>query len=171
MQTETSHIIAALRRIALFQNMTPQQAMILLKVCERRSYTRNETLCRFGDASDEMFILLSGQLSVRTQEGTQIARIDPIAPVGEMGIFTQETRSATVVAREPATLLVLSKPQLDHLLRRNPDVELIISRNLIRLLSQRIRDANREMAHLSSLLADQEAGTTSREDDPSTGSP
>lgn len=160
--------IAALRRIALFQNMSPQQAMTLLKVCEQRSYTRNETLCRFGEASDEMFILLSGYLSVRTQEGKQIARIDPIAAVGEMGIFTGEIRSATVVAREPVTLLVLRKPLIDPLLRRNPDVELIISRNLIRLLSQRIRDANREMAHLSSLLTDQETGATSREDDPST---
>jgi CRP-like cAMP-binding protein len=170
MQSDTSHFIAALRRIPLFQNLNPQQAMVLLKACERRSYGRSEILCQFGDSSDEMFILLSGELSVRTGEGTQIARITPIAPVGEMGIFTSEPRSATVVVREPATLFVLNKAQLDHLLRRNPDVELIVSRNLIALLSQRIRDTNREIAHLSGLLADQEAGAASLEepeDDPS----
>ncbi|MDP6779125.1 MAG: cyclic nucleotide-binding domain-containing protein [Candidatus Latescibacteria bacterium] len=158
MQGELANIVAALKRIPLFNNLNPSQGMALLKACERRSVEAHQVLCQHGGRSDELFILLSGQLSIRTEEDIQIARIDPIAPVGEMGIFTGEPRSATVVTSQPSTFLVLSKPQLDSLLRRNPDVELAISRNLIRLLSQRIREANRELAHISGLMADQEAG-------------
>ena len=159
MEHDPSQLIAVLKRIPLFQNLKPRQAIVLLKACEQRAIGVGEVLCEFGGRSDAMFILLSGELSVRTEQGFQVARIAPIAPVGEMGIFTGEPRSATVVALKPSAFFALSKARLDLLLRQHPDIELAISRNLIRTLSQRIRDANRELTHLRGLLSDQEAGT------------
>jgi sulfate permease, SulP family len=77
--------------------------------------------------------------------------------VGEMGIFTEEPRSATVMASEASSLLVLSKNKLDVFMRRNPPIEIIISRNLINTLSERLRKANQEIAHIQQLMADQSA--------------
>lgn len=158
MEQDANRFIAALRQIPLFQGLSPQQAGVLLKACERRALERNHVLCRFGDQSSEMFVLLSGQLSIRSEDGRQIARIEPIAPVGEMGLFTGEPRSATVLVREKATLLALNKSRLDHVLRQNPEMELAISRNLISILSQRIRDANKELTYLGGIIADQGDG-------------
>ena len=158
MERDIAQFIAAIKRIPLFQGLKPDQAVALLRVCSRRSVDKNEALCKFGEPSNDMYILLSGQLSVLTQDGVQVALINPVAPVGEMGIFTGENRSATVIVREPATLFVLSKPLLDALMRRNPNIEIAISRNVIRALSQRIRDTNREVAYLNKLIADQGAG-------------
>ncbi len=167
MDRDLSHFIAAIRRVPLFQRLKTDQALILLKASERRSVDARETLCKYGEPSLEMFILLSGELSVRTREGVQIAKIAPIAPMGEMGIFTEEPRSATVTALQPSTLLVLTKAQIDMIMRRNPEIEIAISRNLIEILSERLRNANQEIAHLSRLIADQDAGakTLEEEDD------
>ncbi len=74
-----------------------------------------------------------------------------------MGIFTGEPRSANVMASEASSLLVLSKAKLDMFMRRNPPIEIIISRNLITTLSERLRTANQEIAHLQNLIADQGA--------------
>ena len=74
-----------------------------------------------------------------------------------MGIFTGEPRSANVMASEASSLLVLSKAKLDMFMRRNPPIEIIISRNLINTLSERLRTANQEIAHLQNLIADQGA--------------
>lgn len=164
MERDLTQFIAAIHRIPLFHGLKPEQAMVLLKACERVSLGPRETVCAFGDPSDRMFILLSGRLSVYSGEGVRIARIEAVAPVGEMGIFTGEPRSATVRTLEPATLFVLTKARLDLLLRRYPDIELVISRNLIRTLSERIRDANREIAYLSGLLSDQDAGEKARQE-------
>ena len=164
MELDSSHFIAALRRIPLFEGLKPKQGMALLKACERRSIAVREQLCQIGEGSEEMFILLSGKLSVRNEDGTQIALIEPIAPMGEMGIFTGEPRSATVLASEPSTLLVLGKSRLNMLLRQNPEVELVISRNLIQILSQRLRAANhQEIRHLTRLMKDQDAGAEAQE--------
>ena len=168
MARDLTPFVAAIKRIPLFQGLAPEQAMIILKSCQNQSVAPQQTVCKFGEPSDKIFILLSGKLSVYSREGVQVARIEPAAPVGEMGIFTGEPRSATVKASEAATLFVLSKPHLDHLLRRNPDMELVISRNLIRTLSERLRAANQEITHLGHLLSDQDAGSEKLKEDPAT---
>ncbi len=163
MEHDLSQFIAALRQIPLFRGLKPEQARALLKACDRTSISQNEAVCTAGETSDRMFVLLSGSLAVESKEGVRVAQINAVAPVGEMGLFTGEPRSATVLARASATLLVLHKMHLDQLMRRNPDIELIISRNLIRILSERIRNANQEIAHLGRLIADQGAGADTAE--------
>ena len=88
-----------------------------------------------------MCILITGQLSVRTQEGKQVALIDPIAPVGVNGHLHRRT-------------------SLVSLMRRNPSMEIVISRNLIATLSDRLRHANGEITHLQKLIADIGEGQT-----------
>jgi len=163
LELDFSHFVVAIRRIPLFEGLKPKQGMALLKSCKRRSIAAREQLCKIGEGSEEMFILLSGKLSVRNEDGTQIALIEPIAPMGEMGIFTGEPRSASVLAGEPSTLLVLEKSRLNMFLRRNPDVELVISRNLIRILSERLRASNQEIRYLTRMMKDQDAGAEAEE--------
>lgn len=155
MDKDVSQFVAAVKRVPLFAGLQPTQAVTLLKVCERRSLAAHETLCRFGDRSDKMYILLSGELSIRTEDDTQIAKLSPVAPVGEMGIFTDEPRSATVVALSDSTLFVIGKYQLEGAMRQNKDMEIAVSRNVIATLAQRIRKSNGELNHLRGLIADQ----------------
>ena len=165
MNKEVSQFVEAVKRVPLFAGLHPTQAVTLLQVCERRSLTSGEVLCRFGDRSDKMYILLSGSLSVRTADDTQIAKIAPVAPVGEMGLFTDEPRSATVVAADASTLFVLGKYQLEGVMRKNKEIEVTVSRNVIAILAQRIRQSNEELNHLRSLVADQGAAPEEPEDD------
>lgn len=157
MNSDVSQFVAAVKRVPLFAGLQPTQAVAVLKVCERRSMSAGETLCRFGDRSDKMYILLSGELSIRTADDTQIAKLSPVAPVGEMGIFTDEPRSATVVATADSTLFVLGKYQLEGAMRQNKEIEVTISRNVIAILAERIRKSNEELNHLRALIADQGA--------------
>ena len=78
---------------------------------------------------------------------------------GEMSCMNRAPRSATVVAGSDATLFVLGKYQLEGVMRKNRDMEVIISRNVIATLAQRIRQSNEELNHLRGLIADQGAPT------------
>lgn len=166
MNKDVSQFVEAVKRVPLFAGLQPTQAVLLLQVCERRSLSSGEVLCRFGDRSDKMYILLSGALSIRTADDTQIAKIAPVAPVGEMGLFTDEPRSATVVAAEDSTLFVLGKYQLEGVMRKNKDIEVTVSRNVISTLAQRIRQSNEELNHLRTVIADQGAEPESIDIDP-----
>ncbi len=158
MSQDVSQFVATVRRIPLFAGLNPTQAVSILKVCDRTSVEAGNVVCRSGDRSDSMFILLTGVLSVRLEDGTQVAKIEPVAPVGEMGLFTEEPRSATVVAAEACSLFELGKYKLQGAMRQNKEIEINISRNLISILSQRLRDANSELSFLRGVVADQGTG-------------
>ena len=102
-----------------------------------------------------MYILLSGELSVRTKDNTQIAKISPVEPVGEMGLFTDEPRSATLVATKDSSCFVLGKNPLEYAMRTNKDIEITLCRNVIATLAARLRGSHEELDHLRQLISDQ----------------
>jgi CheY-like chemotaxis protein len=89
-------------------------------------------------ASDEMHILLTGELSVVNEEGIRLARLYPITTVGEMGLVTRHTRSASVQAGKPSDLLVLHRRAFDLLLKKDPDLQTRFYQNVISILAGKI---------------------------------
>jgi CRP-like cAMP-binding protein len=151
---DISQFVAIFKRVPLFAGLQLMQAVTLLKVCERRTLSAGDMLCHFGDRSDSMYILLSGELSVRTKDDTQIAKISPVEPVGEMGLFTDEPRSATLVATKDSSFFVLGKNPLERAMRNNKDIEITLCRNVIATLATRLRGSHEELDHLRELISE-----------------
>ena len=104
---------------------------------------------RKGDAGTEMYMLVSGRArvfdtSVDGHEKT-LAVLQPGAVFGEMGLLTQETRSANVVAEVPSEVLRLDFQALERIRRRFPYTGAKLFRNLARLLSDRLRHATADL--------------------------
>ena len=68
----TKRFISILSKIPMFQRLLPVQSMEILKICRPRTFDNLEVLTQYGSKSTEMYILLSGQLSVRGPAGTTI---------------------------------------------------------------------------------------------------
>ena len=120
--------------------------MKILKICKAQAFRDQEMLCEHGSKSTEMFILLSGSLSVHTKDGIQITSPSPIKTVGEMGVITGQPRSATVVADRKASVLEISKIKLEVLLKKYPDIGFLIYRNIIDILSHRLDETNHKLS-------------------------
>lgn len=144
MMRESAHkFIKIISKIPMFQGLTPSQALEVLKAVEPKAFSPKQMVCEAGSKSTEMYILLVGQLAVRSRDGMPLATIDPIVTVGEMGLITGHARSATVVAVKPSNALMLSKMKFEVLLRKSPDLGLTIYRNVILTLTDRISENNR----------------------------
>ena len=159
MNKDITKINDVVKRVPLFAGLQLMQAVTLLKACEQRTLAAGEMLCQFGDESDSMYILLTGELSVRTKDNTQIAKVSPVEPIGEMGLFTDEPRSATLVATKNSYLFVLGKNPLEGTMRSNKDIEITLCRNVIALLATRLRSSAEELDHLRQLISDQGPAT------------
>ena len=97
MPTNTGKLLVqVLRKILIFKGLSPSQVKKILGLCAHKLYKVRYELCRNNTPSDEMYILLSGELAVVTGEGIRVATILPVTTVGEMGVITGEPRSATV---------------------------------------------------------------------------
>ena len=124
----SSALIQIISKIPIFQKLSPNVVQKLLSICKSRSCETDEVLCAAGTFSEEMFVLISGELTVSTPDGTMITTVKPVTTVGEMGLVTRQERTATIKASEAARVLVLQKAPFENLLRGDIAVQAKIYR-------------------------------------------
>lgn len=124
----------------------------------RRRLRPADVLFRRGDPGDSMFVLLEGTLDILADIGSRqvcLAVLHPHQLVGEIAVFTNRPRIATVVSREGAKVLRLEREDVLRLVCANPSV----SWSIIADIGRRLAAVNRPLAFLSSavgLLHDEE---------------
>lgn len=142
-------LIQAIQKIPIFKGLSPTQTHKILHLCTPKTYQSGERVCTSDSPSDEMYILITGALAVMTADGLQVAALEPVTTVGEMGIITRHSRSATVEAIEPSHILTIQKSSFDLMLRDDLKMQGQIYRNIIEILAQKIvKDNVRTRVHL-----------------------
>ncbi|MBT4137586.1 MAG: cyclic nucleotide-binding domain-containing protein [Candidatus Latescibacteria bacterium] len=136
----TRHI-KIVEKIPFVKNLSIRQIQQVLKAGNLETHPFGASLFRQGDKSLGLYILLAGELVV--QDGnTEIARVKPVDIVGEMGVVSNEPRSATIKVTQEATLISVSKMQFDVLLKNDVDMAARIFRNMLDSLIGKLRSTN-----------------------------
>lgn len=99
-----------------------------------------DVLFKQGDSGDAMYVLLEGALEVLVGE-TVVERSGRGAVLGEMALIDQSPRSATVVARENATLAKLDLARFQRLVQQHP----FFATHVMKVLADRIRVKDRSL--------------------------
>ena len=97
-----------------------------------------QTLMAQGEPGDAMYLSISGRLRayVRDDDGVEhmVREMARGQIIGEMSLYTDEPRSATVVAIRDSVLVRLGKPQFHQLLQSSVQASIALTRQLIRRL-------------------------------------
>jgi CRP/FNR family transcriptional regulator len=113
-----------------------------------RTFRAGEVIFREGDPPrDEAYMIHVGRIEVRkwVGDGECVLRVLVKGELlGELGLFGHAPRSATAVALEAVTLLVIPARRLHHLVRTNPALAVAI-----------IRDLSVKLVATNELLADE----------------
>ncbi len=83
----------------------------------RQTFGVGEEIVREGEPGEAAYIIVAGACEIRKESpsGTEtLQTIGPGAVFGEMAILTEGARTATVVAVEPTTVLVVTSTILEH---------------------------------------------------------
>jgi CRP-like cAMP-binding protein len=103
-----------------------------------RSYKAGDVIFREGEPAQELYIVKSGRVEVRL--GNRVLDTLPeLSIFGEMALVDHSPRSATVVAATDTTIVPVGEKQFLFLVSRTPHFAL----NVMRVLAQRLRSANR----------------------------
>ena len=138
-------LIQIIGKILIFQQLAPNQVQKLLGICVARTCETDEVLCAHGTCSEEMFVLISGELTVEAPDGAILTTVKPVTTVGEMGLVTKQERTATIKASKPTRVLVLQRNRFENLLRNDIPAQARIYRNIIGILPDRIVNDNTRM--------------------------
>ena len=135
-------LIQVLRKIPIFKGLSPTQVKRILALCSHKSCKPGDIICQSGTASDEMYVLLSGEAAVVTPDGLKVATILPVTTVGEMGVITGQPRSATVEVTKPSAIFTIQKGQFDKVLKEEADMQAKVYRAIIDVLSAKLNNDN-----------------------------
>ncbi len=127
---------ADLRKIPLFEGLAEADLRGLAERAATRAFPKNAIVVNEGDRTDSLYLILSGKVKVYLgdESGKELI-LDIKGPgqyFGEM-VLDEKPRSATVMTLEPAQFAVLSRTDFTAFLLRQPQVALLVIRNLIRV--------------------------------------
>ena len=139
--------VDVLRSSAIFAELPDDALARLEAACVRRTYRRNQYLWYQGDDGARLVVVASGLVKVvlSSPQGDQVVltTLGAGATFGELALLDGSPRSASVVAAEPTTVLLLSRATVLDLLGRYPavlDAMLRTLGNLIRRLTEQAGD-------------------------------
>lgn len=117
--------IDSLKRVYLFESLTPQELKYLAGLVRRRDVAQGEVLFKDGQVAVSLFIVEKGSLRVLKSAGptappSVIASIPTGALFGEIPFVAGGNRTAEVVGQEPTTILEISYDELERLTQLNP---------------------------------------------------
>jgi len=142
MQTDTTVSMVEraifLRQTPVLSRLTPALLEIVATACEEQSFRKGDVIDEEGAVADRMYIIVEGSVRILTgAERVEVARRGPGDVIGEMSMISRQPRSATMVAAELSTTLVLSHRAFEQILRRSPDVSLAV----MKVLCERLVEA------------------------------
>ena len=135
-------------RSRLFRNVPQDIAARVAAGSTTRDLRAGEVLIAAGQTNEAVYVLLDGELDVYVApDGPPHVRLKPGEIVGEVSVLDHQSASAWVRASRPSLVLEVDAEHLWALIDRTPEV----ARNLLRVLSGRIRHDDEVLAESARL--------------------
>ena len=130
----------------------PKQVDRLMTYLKVRQVSEGEYLFRQGDRFDGLYFVGSGQVSVVLELGEgQTKRIRTYTvgnTLGEMGLYRQTVRMASVIADKPSTVYFLPTEDFEQIEASDPMLSSNIHRFIVNLLAERLHHREQELKNL-----------------------
>ncbi len=141
--------ILYLRNIEIFAGLTISELAAVASATEEVVFNKEETVFNEGERGDTLFLIVQGDVSViKDRIGRKAIELDRIGAgdyFGEMALFGDDSRSATIRVKKTARFLTLQKEDLQEIVREFPQIAL----NVCSVFSMRIRNLHRKISEQS----------------------
>jgi hypothetical protein len=122
-RSPTIAVMAELLAVEVFTGLDLEALAAIARQSKHVTFNAGELICRYGEGSDSMFVLLRGETEAFVdgdQGRTVFRRGKPGAVFGEVGVITGRPRTATIEVVSPtAEVIAIPREVVDDLLGRD----------------------------------------------------
>lgn len=149
MAATSEETIILLQGIPAFSTLGEEDLARVADVTIPRSFQGGEAVFHEGDESDTCYVVRSGHVrAVREHTDGRTLTLATLGPgdiFGDLAIFDQERRSATVEALDDIEVVAILAADMRRMLGRHPDIAV----KLLAALSRRLRETNERLTRQS----------------------
>lgn len=139
MQVDYPDLVLSQHLHRILSDFDPEAIELLRRHLVWVELPAGEVLMRQGDPGDSMYLSVSGRLRVSVHDDDGVERMlremGRGEIVGEMSLYTDEPRTATVVAIRDSVLVRLAKPEFVSLLASSAKMSIALTRQMIKRLT------------------------------------
>ncbi len=147
--TKAAEIVELLGRVPVFSTLEHEDLERIAQLAVPRAFEPGQIVFREGDASDTCYIVRSGRArAVREHPDGRTITLATFAPgdiFGELAMFEDELRSATVEAVQRTSVVAVLGPDMRRLMVEHPEISI----RLVVALGRRLRETNERLAKQS----------------------
>ncbi len=130
--------------VSLFRGFSTVDKFTVEQFFPRRRFAAGETVCKYGDPGDGMYVVLTGHAEVRRPQRREgefevVARLEHGQVIGETSLVGDHKRNATVVALDDLGVLVVSREDMARLKAEKPMLAFALYEALIEQILVRFR--------------------------------
>jgi CRP-like cAMP-binding protein len=145
----SAEVVELLARVPVLSTLDGDDLERIADLAVPRAFEPGQVVFREGDASDTCYIVRSGRArAVREHQGGRTITLATFGPgefFGELALFEDERRSATVEAIEQCDVVAVLGPDMRRLMIEHPG----ISARLVIALGRRLRETNERLSRQS----------------------
>src|SRR3954471_11330531 len=149
MAATTQETVALLARVPAFEKLAAEDLERVAGVAVPRRFPPRHVIFREGDDSDTCYIVRGGHARAVREHGEgrhiTLAQFGPGDIFGELAMFDDERRSATVEAVDDLEAIAVLGADMRRLMQLHPDIAV----QLVIALGRRLREANERLARQS----------------------
>jgi CRP/FNR family transcriptional regulator len=140
--------IALLARVPVFETLAEEDLARVAEVCIPRHFGAGEVVFHEGDESSTTYIVYKGHARALREHRDRVLTLANFGSgdiFGELAMFDDEHRSATVQATEPMEAIAILAADMRRLMQEHPAITV----KLIAALGRRLRETNERLARQS----------------------
>ena len=145
-----------LRRFRVTHGLSDSELVALLEQLEERAYSPNSALCEEGEETEGMFFVRKGSVSVgklgRGDSGIELTQLAAPTVIGEIGLVTGNTATATVKAVTEVETMLLSHEHFEDMIKHGHPAASRLVLNIARIVAGRLDDTNAALVSLAESL-------------------
>ncbi len=136
----------------ILRGLNDEALVVVSDLFSRWDCRKGQTIFNEGDRSENIYLVAEGELEVQISTGLfgkqVIATLGPGDVFGEMAFIDAERRSASIKAKRSCILLSMTRNDFRKLGKGYPHIQLMMLKNITRILAKRLRTADERIRHL-----------------------
>jgi CRP/FNR family transcriptional regulator len=159
----SSEVVALLAHVPVFSTLQAEDLERIAQLAVPRTFGPGQVVFREGDASDTCYVVRSGRVrAVREHSDGRTITLATFGSgdiFGELAMFEDERRSATIEATEETDAVAVLGSDMRRLMGEHPEISL----RLVIALGRRLRETNERLARRSFNTVQSRVAVTLRE--------
>ena len=144
---DVNPIIQVLENVPIFEHLTEKELSEVVRLTHERTFKKDEHVFKKLAPAEGMYVILDGEVLITDSDSeTVFATLESGDFFGELALLDEEPRSASAISTMPSRLIGFFRTDLLTLMKRSPELGNKILLNLSRILGERLRRTNQELA-------------------------